>query len=420
MRIAVLAILILAAGAAATTAEVLILEASGPQSLDPADETTRRVQFFAYDTNTDALSALPIDGASLHQSQADFGIGGPACELFYGASFRSSVQRLQITTGMPYAEPVLSRDDTLLPSTLRFLSVEDDAVSIVDIAPGVDPSLHVERRDLVNGERGLRIHPGLALGFRDAQVVGDLVLALYYQPEVGTIYGYDVATSSVRFQVDIPDFEPNVLRYLNGTIYVLGYVRENGARDGLVVRAFTEGGAALGDVVAKDTPTAFRLLEASEESIWVRSGDEVVGFDAGSGVEHSRISLPPGFTTFERFRSLSCTPDDTVARFHAGRFTAEVGFETPDGATGEGHVLPTDSQASARLWFFSPDNEEMLLKVLAGCDINGHYWVFFAATTDVGFELTVTDGSSGASASYENEVGMAANAVTDTEAFPCG
>ncbi len=72
---------------------------------------------------------------------------------------------------------------------------------------------------------------------------------------------------------------------------------------------------------------------------------------------------------------------------------------------------------SAAFFFFSPDNWEMLLKVLDGCAENNHFWVFFAATTDVEFTVTVTDTQEDVVKQYTNALGHPADAVVDTTAF---
>ena len=59
----------------------------------------------------------------------------------------------------------------------------------------------------------------------------------------------------------------------------------------------------------------------------------------------------------------------------------------------------------------------MLVKVLNGCALNNRYWVFAAATTDVGYTLRVTDTETGRIKTYTNQVGQAAPAITDTDAF---
>ena len=59
----------------------------------------------------------------------------------------------------------------------------------------------------------------------------------------------------------------------------------------------------------------------------------------------------------------------------------------------------------------------MLIKVLDGCAINGRYWVFFAATTDVELTVTVTDTQENQTRVYTNPLNQAADAITDTGAF---
>jgi hypothetical protein len=80
-------------------------------------------------------------------------------------------------------------------------------------------------------------------------------------------------------------------------------------------------------------------------------------------------------------------------------------------------VVPFGSDDSGLLWFFHPDNWEMLVKVLDGCALNEHFWVFAAATTTVEYTLRVTDTATGEVREYLNAAGTPASALTDTEAF---
>lgn len=70
-------------------------------------------------------------------------------------------------------------------------------------------------------------------------------------------------------------------------------------------------------------------------------------------------------------------------------------------------------------WFFNGANPEILIKVLDGCALNQHFWVFSSATTNVGFKVTVTDTHGGRSNVYSNENGTAAAPIQDTSAFAC-
>ena len=71
------------------------------------------------------------------------------------------------------------------------------------------------------------------------------------------------------------------------------------------------------------------------------------------------------------------------------------------------------------LWFFAATNPEMLIKVINGCGLGGHYWVFFAALTNVGFSVTVTDTQTGHFKTYTNADSTTAAPVQDTSALPC-
>ena len=84
---------------------------------------------------------------------------------------------------------------------------------------------------------------------------------------------------------------------------------------------------------------------------------------------------------------------------------------------GVGRFVPLGSEDSGVIWFFSPSNFEVMIKVLDACTLNNRYWVFYAAVTSVEFEITVTDTFTGATKTYTNELGVSAPAVTDTSAF---
>ena len=85
-----------------------------------------------------------------------------------------------------------------------------------------------------------------------------------------------------------------------------------------------------------------------------------------------------------------------------------------------GSVVPTGTNDSGMFHFFGPNNWEVLIKVLDGCALNGHVWVFGASTTDLGYVIRVTDTVTGAVKEYRNEPGMPAPAITDGRAFPEG
>ena len=98
------------------------------------------------------------------------------------------------------------------------------------------------------------------------------------------------------------------------------------------------------------------------------------------------------------------------------RFLVEVEWQGFDGTVGDGHGQ-TISEDTASFWFFGASNLELVIKVLDGSDINGHFWVFFGSLTNVAFDLTVTDLVTGASRTWSNPGGVFASRG-DTTALP--
>jgi hypothetical protein len=72
------------------------------------------------------------------------------------------------------------------------------------------------------------------------------------------------------------------------------------------------------------------------------------------------------------------------------------------------------SDDSAVFSFFESSNWELMIKVLDACALNGSFWTFFAATTNVELTITVRDLETGQERVYRNPLGQSADAVTDT------
>ena len=119
------------------------------------------------------------------------------------------------------------------------------------------------------------------------------------------------------------------------------------------------------------------------------------------------------------YEEIRCDQGPTALCKTGDRFRIELSWEDFDGNEGLGRVVPRGSVDSGLFWFFGPDNWEMLVKVLDGCDLNDQFWVFAAATTNVEYTLRVTDMETGEVREYFNPLGNAAPAITDTSAFNC-
>jgi hypothetical protein len=85
------------------------------------------------------------------------------------------------------------------------------------------------------------------------------------------------------------------------------------------------------------------------------------------------------------------------------------------GTAGAGTAVPLTTD-TGYFWFFSPNNVELVIKVLDGRALNGHFWVFGAALTDVEYDVTVTDTATGAAWTRHNPAGRLAS-FADTTAF---
>lgn len=144
--------------------------------------------------------------------------------------------------------------------------------------------------------------------------------------------------------------------------------------------------------------------------IWESNGSD--GEDqSGSSIRGQRFSLSTSGGTE------ACIGGQNALCLQGGRFEVTVDWRNFQGEDGQAQVVPGASDDSGLLWFFNPDNWEMLVKVLDGCPLNNRYWVFAAATTNVEYNLVVRDTFTGETVSYHNNLGVASPAITDSGAF---
>lgn len=113
-----------------------------------------------------------------------------------------------------------------------------------------------------------------------------------------------------------------------------------------------------------------------------------------------------------------CIANETTLCLLDGRFQVTGTWRDFEDNTGDIHWIPS-SDESGLGWFFSESNIELLLKLLDGCVLNDRFWVFFAATTNVEYDIVVADLETGAENTYHNDLGVVATAITDTGAFEC-
>jgi hypothetical protein len=248
--------------------------------------------------------------------------------------------------------------------------------------------------------------------------------------------------------------------------------------DGLFARRYTAGGEPAGGVIAllqrgsagDSAPAAVALPSGTTLALWyeynriedldggtfarlydsswqpiggqfrintytqAQQGAPAVAADASgglvtawqSGVDYPQILAPPGWETLgqdgsyfgiytQRFTTASCAVASGQLCLN-GRFRVEARFIDPrSNQTGAGRAVPLTSDTGA-FWFFGPDNLEVMIKILDGRALNGHFWVFAGALSDVEYTITVTDTQTGKSKVYRNAPHQLASRA-DTTAF---
>ena len=151
---------------------------------------------------------------------------------------------------------------------------------------------------------------------------------------------------------------------------------------------------------------------------WQTLGSAVLHFDAVAPPGTHSAALQLNAFTRAYFDDVVVTRVGTCTSsvcLNGGRFAVDIrwfvglsnGHGTPINVTGD----------SATYWFFGFDNIELVVKVLDGCAVNGHYWVFMAGLTNVHVKVTVTDVFTGETWTYENLPGVPFPPIQDTSAF---
>ena len=88
---------------------------------------------------------------------------------------------------------------------------------------------------------------------------------------------------------------------------------------------------------------------------------------------------------------------------------------TPLSIEGIAAAIPS-SDNTGMFWFFDAQNVELIIKVLDGRPVNGRFWVFYGALSDVEYWISVTDTETGNIREYHNEPGNICG-VGDTNAL---
>ena len=144
---------------------------------------------------------------------------------------------------------------------------------------------------------------------------------------------------------------------------------------------------------------------------------DAAAFRVGSSIDSSRARAH-GMTAAELPVTGACQANSETLCLQDGRFELTVEWRTLDDERGAGRIARPRTEDSGLFWYFGPLNWEMLVKVVDGTPMNGHFWLCVASATDVGFDLTVRDTVTGMVKSYTKEAGAPARAIMDVRGVP--
>lgn len=128
-------------------------------------------------------------------------------------------------------------------------------------------------------------------------------------------------------------------------------------------------------------------------------------------------SVPATYTLSLSCSGLNgCTAGAEEICLSDGRFRVTATYADTSGQSGSAQTVALTDD-TGYLWFFAASNVEAVVKVINGCGLNGHYWVFAGGLTNVNVKLTVTDMKTSKSVTYTNPQDTEFQPIQDTSAF---
>ncbi len=166
-----------------------------------------------------------------------------------------------------------------------------------------------------------------------------------------------------------------------------------------------DGGLSLDGATAQGLATSFLLAPAGGSTTEVRFSGLIEGIYGDDTAFWSWTDVP---------LRLAATTEAAVVP--GGRFLVAATWSDGRGGSGVAHGRAI-TRDGVVLWFFSPDNPELTVKVLDACVPFGRFWVFAAGLTNVGVELQVTDRWTDTTRTYGSAPGTPFAPVQATDAF---
>ena len=164
-------------------------------------------------------------------------------------------------------------------------------------------------------------------------------------------------------------------------------------------------------------PSDFSVRQLSDFSVWnfeVQPRDTSVlehvaylwGDSPATGYEPWRVRAVPD----------PCSSGGETLCLAPPRFSVQVDWRDFAGHRGTGHATPLTTD-TGYFWFFDDANVELTVKVIDGTGLNGHYWVYYGALSNVEYWITIEDTVTGESKQYHNPLGQFGS-FGDIEALP--
>ena len=144
---------------------------------------------------------------------------------------------------------------------------------------------------------------------------------------------------------------------------------------------------------------------AAAKTLLAAAGSDAANLAPGDGPRTTLPSASSG-TRLAAGAATDCSPSGQALTLGGG-YTVSMCYETAQGTTGDARDWGLDSRQSGLLYFFDRNNAEVLIKVLDGCGVNGHRWVFVAPVTDLAFNLVV-ESPDGQRWTHTNRLGQTA------------
>ncbi|MEM7352048.1 MAG: Ig-like domain-containing protein [Acidobacteriota bacterium] len=138
---------------------------------------------------------------------------------------------------------------------------------------------------------------------------------------------------------------------------------------------------------------------------------------ASSGKSVTLSPSPPLTQDTGQTSTSTCTAGGQRLCLADDRFKAELTWRNFTDPIAAGNVVPGATDMSGLFYFADSENWEVLVKVIDQCATSNRFWVLAGASTNLEYELKITDTETGAIKTYFNPLGTPSGSVVDTQAF---